>query len=49
MMEAQLIRYRDAHLADYIWFWVIKHVRVSPIYESDEEAKTWDGKPIELT
>ena len=49
LMEAQLIRYRDAHLADYIWFWVIKHVRVSPIYESEELAKTWDGKPIELT
>ena len=49
MIEAKLIRYRDAHLADYIWFWVVKNIRISPIYGSEEDAKTWDGKPIELT
>lgn len=49
MKEAQLIRYRDAHLVDYIWFWVIDNIRISPIYGSEEEAKGWDGKPIELT
>jgi hypothetical protein len=49
MTEAQLIRYRDAHLKDYIWFWVVKHVRISPIFETEEQAKEWDGSPIDLT
>lgn len=49
MREAQLIRYKDAHLTDYIWFWVIEHIRISPIYPSEEEAMKWDGTPIELT
>ena len=49
MSEAQLIRYKDAHLTHYIWFWVVKHVRISPIFESEEQAKEWDGTPIDLT
>jgi len=49
MKEAKLIRYRDAHLTNYIWFWVIDNIRISPIYDSEEIAKTWDGTPIELT
>lgn len=49
MIEAKLIRYRDAHLADYIWFWVVKNIRISPIYYCEEAALEWDGTPIELT
>lgn len=49
MIEAQLIRYRDAHLKNPIWFWVVKNIRISPIYESEQEAKTWDGKVIDLS
>lgn len=48
-MEAKLIRYKDAHLTNYIWFWIVKNIRISPIYESEETAKEWDGKIIELS
>ena len=49
MREAKLIRYKDAHLTNYIWFWVIDNIRISPIYDSEEIAKSWGGTPIELT
>ncbi len=49
MREAKLIRYRDAHLKDYIWFWVVENIRISPIYGSEEDAKGWDGTTIDLT
>jgi hypothetical protein len=49
MIEYKLTKYRDAHLRDYIYFWTHKHVRVSPIYQTEEEAHTWDGKIIELS
>lgn len=49
MREYKLTKYRDAHLRDYIYFWTCENVRVSPIYQTEEEAHTWDGKIIELT
>ena len=49
MKEAKLIRYRDAHLKDYIWFWVVDNIRISPIYRTEEEALTWDKKPVDLS
>jgi hypothetical protein len=47
--SAVLVKYRDAGLENYIYFWTIKNIRISPIYSSEEEAKSWDGKVIELT
>ena len=49
MKEYKLTQYRDAHLKDFIYFWTSKNVRVSPIYHSEEEAHTWDGKIIDLS
>jgi hypothetical protein len=44
-----LIEYRDAHLKDPVYFWVVKQVRISPIYPTREAAEKWDGTPIELS
>ena len=42
--KAILTKYRDAGLIDYIYFWTIKNVQVSPIYSGEEEAQSWNGK-----
>ena len=47
--RAIITKYRDAGLSHHIYFWTIKNIRISPIYSSEEEAKSWNGKVIELT
>jgi len=49
MKEYKLTQYRDAHLKDFIYFWTLESIRVSPIYHSPEEADTWDRTVIDLT
>lgn len=38
-----MIRYRDDHDSEYIYFWIEKfnNEMVSPVYESEEEALEW--------
>ena len=41
----QLIRYRDAGMATYTWFYVNeKQHPVSPFFETEQEAKDWFEK-----
>lgn len=44
-----ITEYRDAHLANPIYFWGHHGCRLSPLYSSREEAQKWNGTPIELT
>ena len=38
----QLVRYRDAGMATYTWFYVNeKQHPVSPFFDSEEEARAW--------
>lgn len=41
-----IIEYKDGHLTDPIYYWVIKQIRISPIYSTREEAQKWDGTRI---
>ena len=38
----ELIKYRDAGMASYTWFWVNEkgHI-VSPFFDSEQEANSW--------
>ena len=39
----QLIKYRDAEMTSYTWFYVddCTHAMVSPFFDSEEKAKAW--------
>lgn len=38
----QLIRYRDAGMSTYTWFYVNeKHHCVSPFFDTEEQAQAW--------
>ena len=40
--EAQLIKYRDAGMATYTYFWKDKNNKIiSPYFDSEQEAKDW--------
>ena len=37
-----LVKYRDAGMNTYTWFWIDDNKRiVSPYFDSEGEAKTW--------
>lgn len=44
-LDLSLIRYRGGEDNDYLYFWTNKEngvdVHVSPMFESEEEAKAW--------
>lgn len=42
-MQLTMIRYRDDHDSEYIYFWIEKfnNEMVSPVYESEKEALEW--------
>ena len=41
-MKYTLIKYRDAGLHSYTWFWINEHNQViSPYFNTEEEAKNW--------
>jgi len=41
----QLVRYRDAGMIAYTWFYVNENNHmVSPFFETEQEAKDWFGK-----
>jgi hypothetical protein len=37
----QLIKYRDAGMATYTYFWTIDKRVVSPYFDSEQQAKEW--------
>jgi hypothetical protein len=37
----ELIKYRDAFLNSYTFFWTIDEQVISPYFDSEEEANTW--------
>ena len=37
----QLIKYRDAGMATYTYFWTINKKVVSPYFDSEQQAKEW--------
>lgn len=43
LIELSMIRYRDDHDSEYIYFWIEKfnNEMVSPVYESEEDAMKW--------
>ena len=44
MMKIELIKYRDAGLPTYTWFWVSENRRViSPYFDTQEDALSWEG------
>jgi hypothetical protein len=41
-MNLELIKYRDAGMHTYTYFWVTSdHKVISPYFNSEEEAKEW--------
>lgn len=43
-----LVRYRDAGMATYTWFYVNeKHQQVSPFFDSEEQAQAWFNRVFE--
>lgn len=43
----ELVKYRDAGLSSYTWFWVDSNQRiVSPFFDSDEEAHNWMNQKL---
>jgi hypothetical protein len=46
----ELIKYRDAGMATYTYFWVDEHKRVcSPYFNTTDEAMDWSTTEIDLT
>jgi hypothetical protein len=45
----QLIRYRDAGMNTYTYFWTIDKRVVSPYFNSEQEAKEWTNENITTT
>ena len=44
-MKFKLIKYRDAEMHTYTWFWVNeKGVVVSPYFDTEKGAKEWYKK-----
>lgn len=44
----QLVRYRDAGMATYTWFYVNEKQRpVSPFFETEEDARAWFDRVFE--
>lgn len=41
--EPQLIKYRDAGMNTYTYFWTIDKRVVSPYFDSETEALTWNA------
>lgn len=43
LIELSMIRYRDDHDSEYIYFWVEKfnNERVSDVYETEQDAMNW--------
>ena len=39
--EPKLIKYRDAGMNTYTYFWTIDKKVVSPYFDSENEAKEW--------
>lgn len=37
----KLIRYRDQHMEDYIYFWTVDDNQVSPSFFDEEAAQIW--------
>lgn len=38
----ELVKYRDAGLPTYTWFWVTSnHKVISPYFDSEEDAMSW--------
>jgi hypothetical protein len=45
----ELIKYRDAGMATYTYFWVDDHKRVcSPYFNTTDEAMEWSNTEIDL-
>ena len=45
----ELIKYRDAGMATYTYFWVDQHKRVcSPYFNTTDEAMEWSNTEIDL-
>lgn len=45
----KLIKYRDAQMKDYIWFWVnSRDEQSSPSFESELQANEWMDEQIKL-
>jgi len=40
-VEVKLIKYRDAGMHSYTYFWVLNGKTVSPYFDSDIEANIW--------
>jgi len=40
-VEVKLIKYRDAGMHSYTYFWVMNGKTVSPYFDSDIEANIW--------
>lgn len=42
-MELSMVRYRDDHDQDYIYFWIEKfnNEMVSEVFETEEDAMNW--------
>jgi len=40
-VEVKLIKYRDAGMHSYTYFWVLNGKTVSPYFDSDTEANNW--------
>lgn len=48
--EMRLIKYRDAGMHTYTYFWVCDDKVISPYFDSEDEAKEWaDGKERKKT
>lgn len=49
-IKAHLIKYRDTHMKDPIWFWVNPNTgtQLSPKFESQEEAEKWFDDVVEI-
>jgi hypothetical protein len=46
----ELIKYRDAAMATYTYFWIDQHKRVcSPYFNTNAEAMDWSTTEIDLT
>lgn len=49
-IKAHLIKYREANMADPIWFWVNpnSNATISPKFGSQEEAEIWFDSVVEI-
>lgn len=43
LIELSMVRYRDDHDSEYIYFWIEKfnNEMISPVFESEEDALFW--------